>query len=53
MKAVEKMNDEHKNSSGNYLKFFAMIGTSMVIMYLLTYKITLIENADFEAAEPI
>lgn len=35
----EKEDIEQKNHSrqGNYLRFFAMIGTSMVVMYLLTY----------------
>ena len=31
------MNDQRKNQSGNYLKFLAMIGTSMVVMYVLMY----------------
>ena len=32
-----ELKDENHNKQGNYLKFFAMIGTSMVVMYLLTY----------------
>ena len=30
-------NNKQNNKQGNYLKFFAMIGTSMVIMYILMY----------------
>ena len=31
------MNQANQASRGNYGKFFAMIGTAMVLMYLLTY----------------
>lgn len=31
------MNDEQSNHQGNYLRFLAMIGTSMIIMYGLMY----------------
>lgn len=29
--------EQDRNKQGNYLRFFAMIGTSMVIMYILMY----------------
>ena len=31
------MNDQNQKHSGNYLRFLAMIGTSMVVMYILMY----------------
>ena len=31
------MKEKNKESPGNYKKFFAMIGTSMILMYFLTY----------------
>lgn len=31
------MEQNHNNQRGNYIRFFAMIGTSMVIMYFLMY----------------
>ncbi|MAT96677.1 MAG: DUF305 domain-containing protein [Anaerolineaceae bacterium] len=31
------MENNHDNKHGSYLRFFAMIGTSMVIMYILMY----------------
>lgn len=31
------MENSHENKHGSYLRFFAMIGTSMVIMYILMY----------------
>jgi FlaA1/EpsC-like NDP-sugar epimerase len=40
---------EDEDSHGSYLKFFVMIGASMVIMYLLTYlnSYQIIEHAHF------
>jgi uncharacterized protein (DUF305 family) len=41
--------EQNHNKQGNYLKFFAMVGTSMVIMYFLTYlnSSQIIDHAHF------
>lgn len=41
--------EQNHSKKGNYLRFFAMIGTSMVIMYLLTYlnSYQIIDHAHF------
>ena len=43
------MEMEQNHQKGNYLKFFAMIGTSMVIMYILMYlnSSQIIDHAHF------
>jgi hypothetical protein len=34
---ISVMEDNHDNKGASYLRFFAMIGTSMLVMYFLTY----------------
>lgn len=49
MKNHSKSSEDNNSHAGNYLKFFAMIGTSIVVMFFLMYlhSYQLIEHAWF------